>query len=174
MKAITAATIAATSDDEHLFSLLGEELERHLPNGRSASGGFVEELKRLPPGLRAMAATYELDVSLALEDLGWHFGQWHHLELAEETAAGLVELGAEDLASVFREALWRARKVWDKLAQPNWSEWYDRSPLQQELAPLNERAWALWREQPMGIFSFWITYARRHPERLEDTAANDA
>jgi hypothetical protein len=32
-----------------------------------------------------MAATYELDVSLTLDDLGWHFGNWPDPALSEKT-----------------------------------------------------------------------------------------
>jgi hypothetical protein len=52
---------------------------------------FLVELRRLPPGLRAMAATYELDVSLTMDDLGWHFGNWHSTELAQGTAHGQLK-----------------------------------------------------------------------------------
>jgi len=63
-----------------LFSLLGRELKDRITTKRG-SPEFVAEIKELPVGLRSMATTYELDVSLALDDLGWHFGNWHSVEL---------------------------------------------------------------------------------------------
>src|SRR6267142_4362003 len=99
MNSISVEAIDSSSDDE-LFSLLGKELEKRVSAERG-SPEFVAEIRNLPVGLRAMAATYELDFSLALDDLGWHFGNWHNVDLAEETSQGLEELGASELASVF-------------------------------------------------------------------------
>jgi hypothetical protein len=48
-------------------------------------------MRALPPGLRAMTAIYQLDVSMALDDLGWHFGNWPDRALREETLQGLKE-----------------------------------------------------------------------------------
>ena len=81
---LTPGAIDSSSDDE-LFSLLGEELKARI--GRWVSSGeYVAKIRNLPLGLRAMAATYELDVSLALDDLGWHFGNWHDAQLAVNNA----------------------------------------------------------------------------------------
>jgi hypothetical protein len=80
MSVLTVESIASCSDDD-LFSLLGHELQSRIAS-RRGSPEFVVEIRELPPGLRAMAATYELDVSLAVDDLGWHFGNWHDMELA--------------------------------------------------------------------------------------------
>ncbi len=107
MSSLTLEAIKSSSDDE-LFSLLGKELESRISTQRD-SPDFVAQIRHLPAGLRAMAATYELDVSLALDDLGWHFGNWHNADLAEETARGLEELGASELARVFREAFQLAK-----------------------------------------------------------------
>jgi len=87
---ITLDTIDSSSDDEW-FSLREKELENRISADRG-SAEFVAEIQGLPVGLRAMAATYELDVSLALDDLGWHFGNWHNEDLAEETARGLARI----------------------------------------------------------------------------------
>jgi hypothetical protein len=168
MTNITPELIARTDSDEDLFALLGCELERQLPNGRRANDEFVAELRNLPRGLRAMAATYELDVSLTLDDLGWHFGNWHHLALGEETAAGLEELGATELAELFRAAFLLARDFWVELGAENWTEWYHGSPLEPAVTPLTVKAWAILDTKHMGLFSYWLEYARRHPERLQE------
>jgi hypothetical protein len=168
MSRLTPQLIAATASDDALFALLGSELERWLPNARRADDEFVSELRRLPQGLRAMAATYELDVSLTLDDLGWHFGNWHHLGLARETEAGLRELGATELADIFGKALDHARRHWKELGVKDWSKWYHGSALEEALAPLNKQAWAIHQEKPMGLFTYWIDYARQFPERLQE------
>src|SRR5262252_3789767 len=114
---ITIEAIDSSSDDE-LFALLGKELEGRISAARG-SAEFVAQIRELPVGLRAMAATYELDVSLALDDLGWHFGNWHNEELARETARGLETLGARELADLFRQAFEIAKKYWTELGGAN-------------------------------------------------------
>jgi hypothetical protein len=166
MTIFTGQLVASTASDEDLFELLAEELERRLPNGRGANDAFVADLCALPVGLRSMAATYELDVSLSLDDLGWHFGNWHHLGLAEQTAVGLEELGAIELAGIFREAMNIAQQFWIELGSSEWSSWYSESELEKAMAPINEKAWAVLEAKPNGIFSYWVSYARQFPERL--------
>ncbi|HKQ37635.1 MAG TPA: hypothetical protein VJ063_06115 [Verrucomicrobiae bacterium] len=102
MSALTLAIISSSSDDD-LFTLLAKELETRI-SAKRGSPQFIAQIRRLPVGFRAMAATYELDVSLTLDDLGWHFGNWRDEALAEETARGLEVLGAPELATIFRDA----------------------------------------------------------------------
>ena len=82
-----------------------------------------------------MASTYHLDVSLARDDFGFHFGNNHSKELAEETAFGLDELGATELASLFREAFLHAQRFWEELGKENWHKWYSDSELEETLLP---------------------------------------
>src|SRR5690242_17012327 len=100
--------------DEDLFRLLQHELETRVTAHR-LSPEFLAQIRDLPIGLRAMAASYEFDVSLALDDVGWHFGNWHSRQLAEETAAGLYELGAVELARIFSEGCRIAQDYWKEL-----------------------------------------------------------
>jgi hypothetical protein len=170
MTALTLQAIAASSDEE-LFALLGQELGRRIANQRGTPA-FLAEIQGLPVGLRAMAATYELDVSLALDDLGWHFGNWLSQPLTEETARGLDELEATELAEIFRAA-WRiAETYWSRLATDDWGDWYPDSPFEQAMEPLNQRAWSILEAHENGIFHYWVTYARKHPDRLGVTAAD--
>jgi hypothetical protein len=152
--------------NEELFKLLGEELQRRLPLSPS-SPEFLLALQGLPPGLRAMASTYELDVSLTMDDLGWHFGNWHSHPLAEETVLGLKELEATELASLFRKAYEHAKAHWESLGTDDWSDWYPGSTLEKELDPLNEAAYSLLEGKWNGIFEYWVAYARKYPERIE-------
>ena len=163
MPGIKAHAISSGSN-EQVFELLGDELKSRLPPRSDLD--FVREMRKLPPGLRAMAATYELDVSLSLDDLGWHFGNWHDEELAEETAAGLEELEALELAALFREAFGHAKTFWAELGSPNWMDWYHGSQLEKAVMPLNETAWSVLRPRWNGIFSYWVEYAKRYPEKV--------
>lgn len=67
---------ALTLTDEKLFgeifSLLSSSVNP-LANQYSDDGSYAASISRLPIGLRAMAATHHLDISLTLDDLGWHF-----------------------------------------------------------------------------------------------------
>jgi hypothetical protein len=164
MSTISVEEIDSSSDDE-LFALLGKELQKRVRAARGSSE-FVTEIRTLPVGLRAMAATYELDVSLALDDLGWHFGNWHNADLARETAEGLEELGASELARVFVQAFELAQRYWEDLGSERWMEWYHGSPFEKLIKPLNEQAWSVLKDNPNGVFKYWVDYARRHPERV--------
>jgi hypothetical protein len=162
--ALTIENIASSSDEE-LFALLGKELEHRISAPRD-SPQFLEQIRALPIGLRAMAATYELDVSLALDDLGWHFGNWHSMELAEETARGLDELEAGELAELFRQAFEIAKKYWNELGSDCWMGWYHGSDFETLTEPLTEKAWSILAGKKKGIFHYWVGYARHHPERI--------
>jgi len=172
MSIITLKAISASSDDE-LVKLLGKELGRRIA-AKHSSSVFVFEIQKLPVGLRAMAATYELDVSLTLDDLGWHFGNWHSLTMAEETIRGLEELGASELANVFREALRLAVRYWPMLGSKDWSRWYQGSPLEKAMELLNQQAWSILKRNKNRIFYYWADYARKHPDRIGITSAYTA
>ena len=73
-----------------LFALL---TSRVLGDPYSSEGSFAKNLERLPVGLRAMGATHWLDLSLTLDSITWHFGNFGEPGLAAATEAGLVELG---------------------------------------------------------------------------------
>jgi hypothetical protein len=158
---LTVEAIDASSDDE-LVSLLGSELDSRI-SVKWGSPEFVAQIRNLPVGLRAMAATYELDVSLALDDLGWHFGNWHNADLAEETVQGLEVLGAPELAKLFRQAFQLATQYWTELDSENWMEWYHGSPLEEAVDPLTKEAWSILKPKENGILQFWVDYARRYP-----------
>lgn len=118
-----------------------------------------------------MAATYDLDVSMALDDLAWHFINHHSLrEFAEETIAGLCELEAPEAAEIFASAF--------KILEPHWSDlpdaarcksphdWLDANGIQAAVDPLNEHMRDFLKQQPDGsLFSLWLAYARKFPER---------
>ena len=70
----------------------------------STDGSFAANIARLPPGLRAMAATHWLDISLTLDSITWHFGNFGEPGLVAQTEAGLHELSLHELAACFVEA----------------------------------------------------------------------
>ena len=171
--------LSATESDSELLQLVFAELSVRLPaEMHDDLDRFVVALDSLPRGLRAMAATYQLDVSLTLDDLGWHFANWPHLGYRAETQRALHELGTGELATLFDAACRIADRSWNELvaraaAGPEeFIAWYDASSLKLELAPLHERMLDLLdlsdEDGEPGLFRHWLLYARRHPERLCD------
>ena len=160
--------------DAEVYEFLEKRLEERIPSALQGDlDAFVAALRLLQRGLRAMAATYQLDVSMTLDDLGWHFANWHHLGLCQETAVGLRELGATEAADIFDEALSLVLPHWDQMGRlleddfRHFIDWYSDSELENALTPLNERMWALAERLPdFGLLYYWIAYAREHPDRL--------
>ena len=170
--ALTIKQIRSTdSDDELLKLLLGELKILFPPEVRSDPIVFLSRLQNAPVGLRAMALTYELDVSMALDDLAWHFVNHQDLfELAEETIFGLKEIEAQEAANIFEEALSIIKPHWQKLQnglEPKTAHaWLDSTGIQASIDPLNYRLWNFLKRFPdNSFFSAWMTYARKHPER---------
>lgn len=157
------------SDAELLDSLIAKLEERAPGSLKEDCDAFVAAIKELPPGLRAMAATHELDVSITLDDLGWHFANWHHRELANETLLGLKELEATEAAALFEEALQLVLPFWEQIGTlleddfHRFIDWYCGSNLEQALAPLNDQMWALHEKLgDLGLFQYWVHYTRRY------------
>jgi hypothetical protein len=158
--------ILNASSDDALFKLLSTQLDLRLGPVSRDMEAFLGELVRLPRGLRAMGATHPLDVSMALEDLGWHFGRWPSQAIAKETLAGLTELGATAAADLFRAALSHAGQYWDFIRTDDFSDRYSGSPLEQALQPLNRDLWTvLGYDGGAGknLLVYWAPYARANP-----------
>jgi hypothetical protein len=163
-----ATRILDAQTDEEVLAVLSKALtERVAPSLLGNLDAFVAALMNLPPGLRAMAATHQLDVSLTLDDLGWHFANWHHHGYALATLEGLKELGAAREAAVFGDAYAVAQRHWTKLAADDFTAWYHGSSIEQELAPLDREMTELVRAHgPAGLMGLWVRYARQHPALL--------
>jgi hypothetical protein len=96
---------ALLKDDTGLMSEIRAILTvRAVGNPYGEDSNFAAALEPLPSGLRAMAATHWLDISLTLDSITWHFGNFGEPHLVAQTEAGLYELGLHDLALCFREA----------------------------------------------------------------------
>jgi hypothetical protein len=87
--ALTEAQILDCAGHDDLLELLFAELKVRLPPSEPFHmGPFLKKIRTIPIGLRAMAATFELDVSMALDDLGWHFGNGPIAAIATKRCAG--------------------------------------------------------------------------------------
>ena len=68
---------ALEKDDAGLKQEIEQLLtSRAVGDPYSDDGSFAASIARLPPGLRAMAATHWLDISLTLDSITWHFGNF--------------------------------------------------------------------------------------------------
>jgi hypothetical protein len=86
---------------KEIFSMLGKSVSS-AADPYSDDGSYAAAIASLPKGLRAMAATHHLDISLTMDDIGWHFLNFGEPVLVGETETGLRELGhgQRHLASV--------------------------------------------------------------------------
>ena len=96
---ISVEAIREAKDDSALFELLRSELDQKLPEGvREDWTAYSERLAQLPRGLRAMAGIFFFDVSMAMDDLAWHFGNQNDERELAETLDGLRELEMFEIA----------------------------------------------------------------------------
>lgn len=152
---------------EDIMTLLTAKIpERPVTNDPS----YARAIAKLPRGLRAMAATHWLDVSLALDSITEHFGNFGESDLVAETEVGLLELGLPELAECFGQA---RELVLPGLAQQEQGEdlvspypSLDLPELEQLAAELDRRAWDLGSDS--AIYAAWTRYARAYPERVFD------
>ncbi|HEY2860323.1 MAG TPA: hypothetical protein VGJ21_18020 [Terracidiphilus sp.] len=150
-----------------ILSLLSE---RTVGDAYSSDGTFAVNLSSLAPGLRAMAATHWLDISLTLDSITWHFGNFGEPGLVALTEAGLTELGMDDLAQCFREA----RDLMVPLLENRTAEGGDpyeileREGLEERGDELDKRAWDVNvpGHSSSAIYNAWIRYARAYPENV--------
>ena len=66
--------VALTLSDEELLKEISSLLSKSmnpLANPYGDDGSYASSVSGLPIGLRAMAATHHLDISLTLDDIGW-------------------------------------------------------------------------------------------------------
>ena len=133
-----------------------------------SDGSFARQVRELPRGLRAMAATHFLDLSLTLDDLGWHFLNFGEANHVEETEAGLRELGLGELADLFHEAYGVLGPHLAAIEQleGEYEEYTEEAGIKPRLDELSEKAWELHgvRRNESAIYAAWCRYAQAHPE----------
>jgi hypothetical protein len=162
---------ALERDDADLMKELEQLLtSRAVGNPYNPDGIFAANLALLPPGLNAMAATHWLDLSLALDSITWHFGNFGELALVAETEAGLRELGLHELAQCFVEAKQLMTPLLAQRTEADGDpyEILERAGLRERADEINRRAWAIDDLGPgkSVIYEAWIRYTRQHPERV--------
>jgi hypothetical protein len=155
------------SDDEllkEIFSRLSNSVSP-LANPYGKDGSYAAAISHLPVGLRAMAATHHLDISLTLDDIGWHFLNFGEPGFVRETEAGLHELGLNDMAQWFTEAYAIVNSLRSEIeASDDFDDCLIEHGQRDRIDELTSKA------QPPGnkslIYAAWVQYAREHPENI--------
>jgi hypothetical protein len=164
-------------DDAGLKQELEQLLASRAPGDPySKDGSFSAGISRLPPGLRAMAATHWLDISLTLDSITWHFGNFGEPGLVAQTEAGLRELGLEELAECFVEAKNLMTPLLSRRTDTDGDayEILERAGLKERADEIDRRAWAVENIGPgeSVIYNAWIRYTRQNPDRVFGDAAS--
>jgi hypothetical protein len=110
---------------------------------------------------------------MALDDLGWHFANWHHKTYCEETLLGLRQLDAREAAEIFSASYTLVLPHWEMIGNlikddfHQFVDWYSDSELENALAPFNDRMWDLRNSfKEYGLIQYWLVYARKNPEKV--------
>ncbi len=163
---------AQSSEDEELFQRLSSALtERFPPELQEDRDKLYAALLAAPCGLRAMARIYDLDVSMALDDLAWHFGNHNDERFLQETVTSLRELEANEAAALFASAWDIARPYLAEIGDKDWNaedphDYFDRTEIQSRIDLLNDDMWAICKAcGERGLMQYWLTYSRKYPER---------
>lgn len=164
-----------STEDDALVSRVFDLLKAHLhadPYGWD--GALAEEIRHFPSGLRAMAATHHLDVSLTLDDIGWHFLNFGHPTHVEETERGLRELGLSGVADMFHKAYALVGPLLSQIRRPG-GDYYaviEQAGHTRRIDELSSQARSALGEQ--GVYPHWAAYARQHPDRVFNAAPSDS
>ena len=176
---VTTQDIGSATTDQRLFALLSQELKERMSDAGSSPGDEHRAIQQLPEGLRAMAAIYSLDVSIAMDDLVWHFFNHHHRGLADETLSGLRVLEADEAAVIFTEVYEIVSAHWDAIgahrtgSADTWSDCIKSAGLETAVDPLNRRMWDLCTGLGhYGLMQYWLNFARKYPERVLGTSSH--
>jgi len=172
MVALSTESIREAESDEALFDLLSGELQRLLPDAVQEDRDIYHAtLASLPRGLRAMAGIHFFDVSMAMDDLAWHFGNQNDERDLTETLDGLRELELTLVADCF-EKMWEfmrphmaALRSGD-FGGKDFSDWLLDIGAQSFAKPMNTTIWNYCKQAgDLGLLSCWPKYARKYPER---------
>ncbi len=147
---------------QEIFKLLQTHVTAN-PYGRD--GKFAQQIRTLPKGLRAMAATHHLDVSLTLDDIGWHFLNFGEAGHVKETKIGLRELGLCQLEELFSEAHSLVKPLLGHIkTNQDYYGQLKEAGRKKRIDELTDQARRILKRR--GIYAFWTKYARLYPEQV--------
>ena len=160
--------------DEKLLDDIFELLKRNI-SARAyddENDAYARQIRTLPVGLHAMAATHHLDVSMSLDDMGWRFLNFGEPHFVEETERGSRELGVDAIAAWFAEAHVLFCPVRPLLSED--VEYFDalrQSGHEDRLNRLSRNYWEMEDASAdeafykRAIYNAWIRHIRVYPEK---------
>ena len=161
----------ATLSDEKLLDEIFAALKRSispLADPYSDDGSYATAISLLPVGLRAMAATHHLDVSLTMDDIGWHFLNFGEPGLVCETESGLRELGLSDVADWFAEAHGIVNPLKPEIEAG--ADFYECLTNHAQMDRIGELTQMAQGKTPTvsdsSIYGAWVRYARENAEKV--------
>lgn len=160
----------ALSDEDLLKQILAvlSKSVSSVADPYSEDGSYAAAIAALPVGLRAMAATHHLDVSLTMDDIGWHFLNFGEAALVRETESGLRELGLNEVADYFAEAHAIMKPLRPEIKEAD--DYYACLESRGLMARIDELTEKASQTQPTltdsPIYAAWVKYARIHPEKV--------
>jgi hypothetical protein len=167
---LTRYPMLALSDEDLLKEILSTLTNSvsSVADPYSEDGAYAAAIATLPTGLRAMAATHHLDVSLTMDDIGWHFLNFGEPGLVRETVTGLRELELCDIADYFLEAHAIVNPLRPEIKEAeDYYECLEGRGLMDRINELTDKAST---KQPTlsgsPIYAAWTKYARIHPEKV--------
>lgn len=160
----------ALSDEDlldQIFAILSKPASAEA-DPYSEDGSYAAAIATLPTGLRAMAATHHLDLSLTMDDIGWHFLNFGEPGLVRETEAGLRELGLHDVADYFSEAYAIMQPLRAEIKEADeYQPSLESRGLMARIDELTDKASkTLPTLNDSAIYAAWVKYARAHPEKV--------
>jgi hypothetical protein len=169
---LTKDQLASNLSDEEIFKSIADEAYRQLPETLQADlDAYYAALPKLPPGIRAYAGIWDLDVSMAMDDIAWHFGNHDEERHIQETLWSLKELSALEVHDIFARAVSIVRPHLEMIRSgtitvDSFHDWLDETGIQAACDPLNKRLWQICEENQHALLSFAVTHARNVPDRF--------
>jgi hypothetical protein len=153
---LTAERIRRDLSDQDLLNLLCEEALRLLPSDVSSDQHY-DSLPSIPTGLRCLSGIWDLDVSMNMDDIAWHFTNHNEERHIQETIWSLRELEATEVLSLFEQAVSIVRPHLATLQSrihraKSAHTWLTETGIQAACDPLSKRLWAIKSEFPLNGF----------------------
>jgi hypothetical protein len=170
---LTREQLASNLSDEEIFNAIANEAYTQLPSTLQANlEAYYAALPEVPPGTRAYAGIWDLDVSMAMDDIAWHFGNHDEERHIQETLWSLRGLNATEVHGIFAQAVSIVRPHLEILRSgtirvESFHDWLDETGIQAACDPLNKRLWQICEENPdHRLLYFAIKHARNAPDRF--------
>jgi hypothetical protein len=167
---LTREQLAPNLSDQDIFNAIAEEAYARL--GNLEDDAYYAILPSQPSGIRAYAGIWDLDVSMSMDDVAWHFANHYAERHIESTLWSLQEINAMEVHNIFAQAVSIVRPHLETLRSGAINtnakhKWLKETGIQAACNPLNKWLWEICEENPdYRLLSFAIKHARNSPDRF--------